>query len=158
MLTGYVKFLLRLDFDFIWVWVVLMACGWAFSYFEYYRKKSCKVESFAGKIIGRLWLSFGITMTIVGFGGYFSKAINGEFISALMAIILGAAYYISSALYEWKGFRYIALFWWIGGFAMFYVRDISQLLIMAGLMIFGQVVPGIILYRKYKAQFSEEVK
>jgi hypothetical protein len=158
MLFGYIKFLLALNFDYIWAWVVIITCGWVFSYFNYYKKKPGRIETFAGKIIGNLWFSIGITISILGFGGYFSGAINGQHISGVIAVVLGAAYYISSVLYEWKWFKLVALLWWVGGFVMFYVYDATQFLLMAGLMIFGQIVPGIVCYRKYKAQVNEVEK
>jgi hypothetical protein len=157
MLFGYVrfKFLPNLQFDYIWAWVILIGAGWVFSYFNYYRKPECKVSTFAGRILGTLWFSFGISMSVVGFGGYFSGAIRGDYISSIIAITLGAAYYISSVLYEWKALKLVGLLWWVGGFAMFYIHDATQFLFMAFLIIFGQVVPGIITYRKYKAQFAD---
>ena len=156
MLFGYVKFLLKLQFDFMWAWIVLIGAGWVFSFFKYYKSNNSKVETFAGRILGRLWFSFGVGMTILGFGGYYSGAIKGEYVSSVIAILLGCAYYLTSVLYEWKLFKIVGVMWWIGGIVMFYVFDITQLLIMAFLMIFGQVIPGIICYRKYKTQFSDE--
>jgi len=157
MLFGYIrfKFLPDLQFDYIWAWVILIAAGWIFSYFNYYKKPTHKVSTFAGRIIGTLWFSVGVSMTVVGFGGYFSGALRGEYISSIMAIILGAAYYLSSALYEWKLLKLVGLLWWAGGFTMFYVHDVNQFLIMTLLIIFGQVVPGIITYKKYKTQFAD---
>jgi hypothetical protein len=155
MLFGYIKFLLNLHFDYIWAWVVIIAAGWAFSFFKYYKKTSCKVETFAGRITGTLWFSFGISMSIVGFGGYFTGAVRGEYISSMMAVMLGAAYYISSVLYGWKWFKSVGILWWCGGIVMFNIAGMEQFLIMSGLMIFGQVIPGIIIYRKYKSQFEE---
>lgn len=157
MLFGYIKFLLNLQFDYIWAWVVIIAAGWAFSFFKYYKRPTCKVETFAGRITGTLWFSFGISMSIAGFLGYWSGAIRGEYISSIIAVMLGAAYYISSALYEWKWFKVVGILWWSGGILMFYIAGIEQLLIMAILMIFGQVVPGIVIYRKFKSQ-SEDVQ
>jgi len=155
MLLGYVKFLLNLNFDYIWGWVVIIAIGWSFSLMTYYRRRKPGKETFAGRIMARLWFATGVTMTILGFGGYFTGAIAGQYISSVIAVVLGAAYYISSILYEWKWFKLIGVLWWAGGFVMFYITDLNQLLIMAFLMIIGQVTPGIVFYCKYKNQFGE---
>lgn len=155
MFFGYVKFSFNLQFDYIWAWVVLIGAGWIFSFFAYYRKRSVKVETFAGRILGRLWFATGMSMTIVGFGGYFSGAIRGDFISAVIAIILGSAYYLTSLLYEWKWWRIIGVMWWVGGIVLFYVHDVAQFLIMGTLIIVGQVIPGLVLYKKYKSQAAE---
>lgn len=155
MIFGYIKYLFQLQFDIMLAWVVLISIGWIYSFYTYYKKEKPKGESFAGKIIKHLWFSIGVGMTIVGFAGYYSGAIKGEHISSIIAILLGCAYYLTSALYDWKYLKLVGITWWAGGIVMFYVFDITQFLIMAFLMFFGQIVPGIILYRKYKSQFSE---
>lgn len=155
MILGYVKFLLNLQFDYIWAWAVIISAGWIFSYFQFYKKNNTKVKTFAGRIIGTLWFSFGVSMSVAGFGGYFSHAINGVYISSVIAVMLGAAYYLSSVLYDWKWFKLIGILWWAGGMLLFYVNGVNQFLIMASLMILGQVVPGIIFYRKSKTQYGE---
>ncbi|MBA4406623.1 hypothetical protein C0389_05055 [bacterium] len=157
MLGGYLKFKLRLDFDYIWAWVILISLGWIFSYFMYKKPKNkVRVETFAGKIMGMLWFSIGMGMTIAGFVGYFSHAIRGEYISAIMAIFLGSAYYLTSVLNNQKWFKIIGVLWWIGGVVIFYVGGLSSLLIMAFLITVGQIIPGIILYRKHKKQCCED--
>lgn len=155
MLGGYVQHLLKLNFNYIWVWAVIIPIGWVFTYFKYYRKKE-KIDTFAGRIIGRLWFSVGLCMTIIGFAGYFSGALPGECIAPIQAIIVGAGYYIASIPYNLNWYRYIGAGWWIGGMVMFWVQDMNQLLIMSALMILGQILPGIICYRNYKAQYSEK--
>lgn len=151
MFGGYLKFKLHLDFDYIWAWVILIPLGWIFSYFMYKKRKDkVRVETFAGKMMGMLWFSIGFGMTIAGFVGYFSRAIKGEYISAVMAIFLGSAYYLTSVLNNQKWFKIIGVLWWIGGVVMFYVGGVSSLLIMALLITVGQIIPGIILYRKHK--------
>lgn len=156
MTAGYIKFLLNLQFNFTWAWVVIISVGWVITFFTFYKKKERKAKTFAGRIIGCLWFSSGISMTLVGFGGYYTGAIRGEVVSAVIAIILGSAYYLSSVIYEWKWFKLIGLLWWAGGFLIFLMRGVEQILIMIVLMIFGQIFPGIILYRKSKKQLSEE--
>ena len=157
MLGGYVKFKLRLEFDYILAWVILIPLGWIFSYFMYKKPKNkVRVETFAGKMMGTLWFSIGFGMTVAGFVGYFSRAISGEYISPVMAIFLGSAYYITSALNNQKWFKIIGVLWWIGGIVMFYVGGIDSFLIMAFLITVGQIIPGIILYRKHKKQCCED--
>lgn len=156
MICGYFKFLLNLQFDYVWAWVIIISAGWIYSFFAFYKRKARKTRSYVGRIIGCLWFSFGISMTVVGFGGYYTHAIYGEQISSIIAVLLGAAYYLSSVIYEWKWFKLIGLLWWAGGFILFHMRGFEQFLIMAGLLTFGQVLPGIILYIKSKKQLSEE--
>ncbi len=157
MLGSYLKFKLQMQFDFIWVWVVLISTGWIFSYFMYKKlKNKVRVETFAGKIMGMLWFSVGTGMTIAGFAGFFSGAIRGDYVSSIMAIFLGSAFYLTSALNNQKWFKVIGVLWWFGGVVIFFVGGLNSLLIMAFLITVGQIIPGIILNRKYKKQCCED--
>ncbi len=152
MIGGYIKFKLDLPFNYVWIWTVLIPMGWLFSYFYYYKKRPNKVDTFAGRILGNLWFSFGVCLSIVGFGGYFSGAIRGENIASIMAVIMGGAFYLSSTIYGSGWYKLLGVTWWLGGILLFFVVNENQFLIFAGLMIFCQILPGIISYRKYKAQ------
>ena len=74
-----------------------------------------------------------------------------------MASILGLAFYVSSTLYDSKLMKGISIAWWIGSIYMFVDPGIHTIIVMAALMFFLQLVPGIILYRKYKAERIQNV-
>lgn len=139
-------------------WIILVLFGWMFSIIRWYKNKSKeKTTTFAGRITGSAWLASGITMSIIGFVGPATSAYHGVYISPLMASILGLAFYVSSTLYDSKLMKGISIAWWIGSIYMFVDPGIHTIIVMAALMFFLQLVPGIILYRKYKAERIQNV-
>jgi hypothetical protein len=122
-------------------WILLIAAGWVYTLIQFRKeKKQSKAVTFAGRVSGAIWGSAGITMTIIGFAGSYSGMIGGSAISPLMACVIGLAYYVS-------GFG-----WWFGSVTMFFWRSPHTLLVFALMMLFMQVMPGIIMYKKWKKE------
>ena len=135
------------------LWVVLIAGGWIYTVFGWSRHKHRKkTVTFAEKIVGAVWFSAGITMTILGFVGVNSGAFHSVFVSPVLACVLGAAFFVSALIYNNTLMKYLAPIWWLGSIFMFFFPGVQTIIIMAGLMLFLQVVPGIILYKKFKAE------
>ena len=137
-------------------WLILMALGFiGNSLFFGKRYKKSKVRSLAGNLLGLIWGANGAAMLIVGFIGGFSGAINGVFISPLMCIFLGVSYLLSGYIYGKKWVSYLTAFWWAGAIAMFFFPGLYTVLLMAGMMVVLQIIPGIILYKDSKIEFAE---
>jgi len=137
-------------------WSIMILLGWIGNYFIIRKRyKSSNIRSLAGNILGKIWLANGIGMMLVGFIGGFSGAIHGVFISPLMSSFLGGSYFISGAIYGKKMISYLAFLWWLGAIIMFIFPGVYSILMMAMMMILFQIVPGIILYRNSKLEFSK---
>lgn len=153
LFVTYLDIILQGDQYSIWAWIVLISAGWIQSIFDWYKKRAERTRvTFAGRLLGTIWLAVGISMTIVGFVGPFVGAYKSVYISPIISAILGIAFYISSLLYENKLMKFIPILWWVGSIYMFLFPGIQTILIMALLMLFLQVLPGILLYRKYKSE------
>jgi hypothetical protein len=136
-----------------WFWPVLITFGWIYTIVTEIRsEKKRRVKTFAGKIIGAVWISFGISATILGFVGTVSGAYHSVIISPLIAVLLGTGYLVSGLLYGKSWVSYLSIAWWGGAIVMFFMQNLETLLIMIGMMIFFQVIPGIILYREFKKE------
>ena len=134
-------------------WFTLIGTGWVITIIQLRKeKKERKAVTFAGKVAGAIWGSAGITMTIIGFVGSYTGLVRGMGISPLMACVLAAAFFISGVVYNDKVFRYLSFGWWAGGIIMFFWHSPHTLLLFALMMIFMQVVPGMIMYRKWKKE------
>ena len=139
-------------------WLILILLGFlGNSLFLKKRYKKLKVRSLAGKLLGLIWTATAIAMIIVGFVGPFSGAFNGVFVSPLMCTFLGPAYLLSGYLYGKKWISYLSIFWWTGAIVMFFLPGLYTLLLMAGMMVVLQIVPGIILYKDSKLEFAENI-
>lgn len=136
-------------------WFVLIGAGWLFTIIQVRKeKKERRAHTFAGKVAGAIWGSAGITMTIIGFVGSYSGLVRGLGISPLMACVLAAAFFVSGVIYNDKVFRYLSFGWWAGALVMFFWRTPHTLLMFAMMMLFMQVLPGIIMFRKWKKEIK----
>jgi hypothetical protein len=136
-----------------WFWPVLIAFGWIYTIVtEIRHERKRRVKTFAGKIMAAVWIAFGISATILGFVGTVSGAYHSVIISPLIAVLLGTGYLVSGLLYGKSWVSYLSIAWWGGAIVMFFMQSLETLLIMIGMMIFFQVIPGIILYREFKKE------
>lgn len=136
-------------------WFVLIGLGWVLTMLQVKKeRKKRKAITFAGKVAGAIWGSAGVTMTIIGFIGSYSGLIKGMGISPLMACVLASAFFVSGVIYNDKTFCYLSFGWWAGALIMFFWHSPHTLLLFALMMIFMQVLPGIIMYKKWKKEKS----
>jgi hypothetical protein len=154
MMSMYLLHLNKVYFNYFWIWAVLIPIGWIFSLTA--RKKIMEKHpaTFTGKIIGFVWLGAGVAMTIIGFIGPVLGTIQPMAISPIACAIAGSAFFVSGIIVEEKWIRNLSFGWWIGGIILFFVTTVESFLIMALLMLFFQTIPGIIMYRKYKKEFT----
>ena len=136
-----------------WFWPALIAVGWIYTIVTEIRsEKKRRVKTFAGKIVGAVWISFGISATILGFVGTISGAYHGVIISPLISVLLGTGFLVSGLLYGKSWVSYLAIGWWGGAIVMFFMQNLETLLIMIGMLVLFQIIPGIILYKEFKKE------
>ncbi len=154
MMSTYILVINEIYFRYFYIWLVLIPVGWAYSLYNSKKEKAKNPSTFAGKLIGYVWGVSGIAMTIIGFIGPYSGAINPMGISPIACIIMGGAYFLTGKLCEAKWMSYLSYGWWIGGTALLFIKTIESFLIMSLLMLFFQTIPGIVIYRKYKKEIA----
>jgi hypothetical protein len=157
MISSYFVVLTKQYSYTIWIWVILIGGGWAYTIISYFLKDSKKqARTLAGKILGGLWVSTGISMTLIGFVGPLSHSIGGYTITPVISIILGIAYFVSGIVYGQGWVRNLAVGWWAGAVVMFFWPGIQMFLIFAAMMLFLQIIPGVIMYSKFKKEFQAD--
>jgi hypothetical protein len=133
------------------MWLVVIVGAWiTASIVERRADKKRKVKTFAGKLLSALWASSGVSMFMFGFVGTMSGAYNSVYICPLIATVLGVSYFTSGAIQQIKWFQMLSLGWWAGAIITFVFPSIHTLLIFAIMMLFFQITPGVVLYRKWK--------
>lgn len=134
-----------------WLWPGLIAIGWIYTIvMEIRHERKRKTKTFAGKILGSLWFSVGISATILGFVGTYTGAYHGVHISPLISVVLGIGYLLTGLLYGKKWLSLLSIGWWGGAIIMLFMQNVESLLIMISMMIFLQIVPGFILFKEFK--------
>jgi hypothetical protein len=143
------------EFSLGWFWPALIAFGWIVTFvIEIRAEKKRSTKTFAGKIMGALWISCGVAMTILGFIGGITAAYHNVFISPIIAVILGIAYLVSGVLQGKNWVSLLSIGWWAGAILMFYLQNLETLLIMVGMMIVFQTIPGTLLYLEWKKELQ----
>jgi len=145
----------RWEFSLGWLWLALIAIGWIVTFIIQIRaEKKRSTKTFTGKIMGALWIGCGVGMTIIGFIGSITDAYSGVFINPLIAVVLGIGYLVSGVLQGKTWVSLLSIGWWAGAITMFYLHNLETLLIMVGMMIFLQTIPGFILYNQSKKELA----
>jgi len=153
LLITYLSVVQNWEASLSWFWPALIGFGWIYTIITEIRsEKKRKVKTFAGKIVGAVWISFGISATILGFIGTITGAYHGIIINPLISVLLGTAYLISGLLYGKSWVSYLYIGWWSGAILMFFMQNLETLLVMIGMLVLFQVIPGIILYREFKKE------
>lgn len=153
LLLVYFNFIFSYKINSFYLWVVIIGIGWIYSFLSSRkRKRDYRTITFAGKILGVVWLATGIGMTIIGFLGTVSGAIDRIFVSPLLSVLLGVAFLITGYIHNEGWIKFLSVGWWLGAIYMFFFPGIQTVLIMAAMMTFFQVVPGLYLYNKYKKE------
>lgn len=158
LLINYFMLLTKTAVSYIgFVWLVLMLLGVIIDVIIGKRQyQKSKVDTFAGKLLASLWLASGISMFVFGFIGTITKAYNPVFICPIISTSLGISYFTSGAIQRINWLRNISMGWWIGGIFLFIFPSIHTLLIFALMLIFFQIIPGIILNKKSRQELITE--
>lgn len=136
-------------------WILVIGGGWLFEIIygrTVDRKKP--VLTYAEKIDGFLWLSIGITMTLLGFIGIGTHGIHPHVISPIFSTILAIGYFSSGVIYDVKWIRNLAFGWWGGAIIMFIFPGLYHLLFMAAMMVVLQTIPGFIIKKTWGEKYG----
>jgi hypothetical protein len=143
-------------YDYIGLlWGIDILIGWIFSITMHIRsQRKSRVHTFAGKILGGLWASCGIAMSIIGFVAGMTGALSGWTIFPVIGIILGIAYFVTGIIYGYTWVNYLSFGWWIGSIFMLFFPGIYNLIVFAFMMTFLQIIPGIIFYLRWRREYN----
>jgi len=151
---SYLEALTDIELYVGWMWIGLSVLGWAYVlYYKNTKVRKQQTNTFAGKVLASLWGSVGVTIGLVVSLTLLSRALELEFIvhpiaiTAIIALILGIAYYLNGVITGLNWLRNIAYGWWLAGIYMFLFPSIHVLGIYFVLVIVFQIIPGIVLYR-----------
>ncbi|HRJ86803.1 MAG TPA: hypothetical protein PK753_14105 [Ignavibacteria bacterium] len=114
-------------------------------------EKDIKEKTFSGRLLSTLWGTSGVCMFMFGFIGTLSGAYNPIYIFPVLSAVLGAVYYISGTIQQISWLKYITFGWWTGSLLMFIFPGVNSIIIFAAMIVFFQIIPGLILHRKWKA-------
>lgn len=159
LIINYILIKNRYSGEYIgFTWLILMGAGAIIGGIVEARLiKRVKVKTFAGDILGSLWMSIGFVIFLFVFMGLFTKAYNGAYISPLVSGLLAIGYFTSGVISRVDWLKYLSIAWYLGSWALFMNISNESMLYFAFMLIFFQAIPGIILYKKYKKDLNSEL-
>jgi hypothetical protein len=159
LIANYIMALTRLSQNYAGLmWFVLMV-GAAITGAIYERRadKKRQVKTFAGRLLGSLWFAGGVAMFMFGFIGTISGAYNPIYVCPVISTVLGVTFFTSGEIQQLKWQKALSFGWWGGAILLFLFPSVHTLLVFALMLIFLQVIPGIILNRKWKKEMSSNI-
>jgi len=134
----------------IWIPTTLVAWGLTL-YFAWRQQRESAVPHHA-HLIGMNWTAIGIAMMFMFFVGVARGTIGYPAINGLAALLVGIGIFNTGHL---SGIRWLAgvgVAWLVCGALMLAWPGLHTLLLMAFLLVIGQIVPGLILMREERVR------
>lgn len=153
MIAMFLSVSLTLGVNYLILWGVLIGAGWIFTlFFDVSARRKARFSTFGGRVVSQLWLGCGIVMTVVGFVTPLVGALKPWAIIPIMSLILGIAYLVTGAVYDDRWIRFSSVAWWLSGIIMLVWPGVYMFLVFASLVIAFQIVPGVRLFKQWKAR------
>jgi len=134
------------DFD---VWLLVFIAVIPQIYFSIKEKQKKKFVSHDERTMTYLWTTFGICITMLTF--YDSK-FNPNSATTLFMLMYGIPTFITGGVFKFKPMIFGGLICWVLSVASMYTDVAVDMLFMAACGLFAWLIPGIILWRRYKKQ------
>ncbi len=136
------------DFD---VWLLVFLAVIPQIYFSIKEKQKKKFVSHDERTMTYLWTTFGICIFVLSF--YNSKFGSNEHSStSLFMLMYGIPTFITGGVFKFKPMIFGGLICWVLSIASMYTDIAVDMLFMAACGLFAWLIPGIILWRRYKKQ------
>ena len=131
-------------------WAILIPIGMIVSIFFMKKEdRRSKYTSYAEHSYNSVWLASGLAFFIFLFVNPITHTFSLEAVYPLTSLVIGIATFASGAIMAWTSLRVGGLFWWGGAVVMMFVPSHFHPLIMAIVIIPGQLIPGYLLKRHF---------
>jgi hypothetical protein len=142
---------------YAWLGLSLIGVGYIL-YYSRQKEKTQRAQSFVDRIQGAIWgacgsaIGLSVILIIVAANRNVTDVppIHQYYICFITSMILGIAYLLSGIANDLKWLSRVGYAWWLGAIYMIVFPSVHVLGLYAAMIIGLQVVPGIILYNRYK--------
>ncbi len=142
------------------LWLTLMTILIVFN-FIYHKKSGAKRgrKTFASETFNAVWMSCGIPIATLSILYFVVSGIPIEVLFVMISAVLGVGYFLTGQINDLPFMKVLAFCWWLGSVIALlwkHIGDEAQLsLFFAGLIFLLEVIPGIVIYRKWKRVYNE---
>jgi hypothetical protein len=141
-----------LNFD---IWLLAMLAIIPQLYFSFKERRSKKFTSYDEITSGYIWTAFGVSIFILSL--YFNHQPQGGQSSSLVMMLYAIPTFITGGLCKFKPMIIGGIICWAGSIISIFTNTEIDLLLMAACGLFAWLVPGIILWNRYKKQQAADV-
>lgn len=146
----------KLGISSAYIWVGLFTIGIAHLVYTMRKEqKRDKVKTLASRILGAVWLSCTVVALFLLMLPLLVDIEPGRIILSAIVFVIGIGYFISSSILNNKWIRLNSVIWWLIAFINSAVEfPHSQMIFLTTLLLFFQLIPGLILYSKWKKEYK----
>ena len=116
------------------------------------------VDTFCWKLFNAVWRAVGITCILLSILFFTTGKITVPAFMGTISAVFGIAYYLSGIINDIKFLTRLSYVWWLATIIAFtweYMFDLYYIaLFFALLILFLQVIPGIIIHKKWKRDYA----
>jgi hypothetical protein len=140
------------------IWAVCLVLGWLYSLRPLLRRIVAGRGDFPARgpmamALAMLWFGCGVFMSTLMIAAMASGAVREGWCDAVVAGVLGIAFFASAWLSNLRWLCWVAIAWWIGEIALFALRhDVAKFPLAASLMLVLLAGPGLLLVRRRHAR------
>lgn len=129
-----------------WNWPLAISLGMVLQFVGFSlrrgRGRICHANAQA-RAVSAVWGMMGITLILYCFTAIFTHHAWGHQYMAAIFMTVGLAHAASAIILRWRAQGAVAVLWWAGGLACFFVSGNWWLVIFAVEMLFGMVLFGL---------------
>lgn len=133
------------------VWIPSTAIAWGLTLYFAWRQQQDSAVPHHAHLIGMNWTAVGVAMMFMFFVGMGRGTLGYAAIPGLSALLVGIGIFNSGHLSGIRWLAAVGVAWLLGGALMLAFPGLHNLLGMAVLLVFGQIVPGLVLMRQERA-------
>jgi hypothetical protein len=149
----------RSTLDPRWVWAGVLGVGWVASVWLGLRSDArARVRTAGRRVVAAVWVSCAVTMTLIGVAGMAGPVVGMPSLSGLIASVMALGLASTGVLTGLRWLVWVGVAWWVGAAVMLFVPGSYTLLLLAGMTLLLEVVPGALLYARSREQAGGAVR
>ena len=139
-----VKFNFSIGFD---IWLLILVALISQIYFSIKEKKDKKFVGHDEQTMTYVWTTFSICIFITSF---YNSKYDSESSTTLIMMLYGIPTFITGGIFKFKPMIIGGIICWIISIISMYTSFQNDMLLMAACGLFAWLIPGIILWNRYK--------
>ena len=152
-MATWVKFHFKINMGDVWLLTIIAIIPQV--YFSIKENKKRGFASYEGNTLSAVWIAFSVSIFITSF--YFgTHKVSGDS-SSLFMMLYAIPTFITGVVTKFKPMMYGGIFCWIASITSMYTTLEADFLLMAACGLFAWLIPGIILWNRYKKIISTSV-